>query len=106
MDGLVDSAFEQAGLPQPCREYRFDPVRRWRFDYAHTTGQMYRDWIAVEIEGGVWSGGRHTRGKGFIGDMEKYNAATCAGFRVIRVTPDQVRKGDLAMWLKRVRGME
>ena len=40
--------------------------------------------IAVEIEGGVWIGGRHTRGKGFLRDIEKYNEAAAMGWRVFR----------------------
>jgi len=60
-------------------EYKFHPKRRWRFDFAFPLIK-----IAVEIEGGVWSGGRHTRGAGFIKDMEKYNAAVLLGWRVLR----------------------
>jgi very-short-patch-repair endonuclease len=70
------------GLPLPMREHRFHPVRRWRFDYAWIEHK-----VALEVEGGVWTGGRHTRGAGFVGDMEKYNAATVAGWRVVRVVP-------------------
>lgn len=65
------------------RELRFHPVRRWRFDYAIPDHK-----IAVEVEGGVWTQGRHTRPRGFLGDMEKYNAAAALGWRVLRVTPD------------------
>lgn len=43
--------------------------------------------LALEVEGGVWTGGRHTRGKGYLADMEKYNRATVLGWRVIRCTP-------------------
>ncbi len=46
--------------------------------------------VAVEIEGGIWTGGRHTRGKGYQGDMEKYNAAQLYGWKVLRYTPDQI----------------
>lgn len=74
-----------AGLPAPVREHRFHPVRRWRFDYAWLVEK-----VALEVEGGVWTGGRHTRGAGFLGDMEKYNAATVAGWRVVRVTPSKL----------------
>jgi very-short-patch-repair endonuclease len=63
-------------------EYRFDKVRKWRFDYCIIDHK-----IAVEVEGGAYTQGRHTRGKGFIGDMEKYNAATCHGWRILRVIP-------------------
>lgn len=65
------------------KEYRFHPVRRWRFDYAIPSHK-----IALEVEGGVWTGGRHTSPKGFLGDIEKYNTATLLGWRVFRTTPD------------------
>lgn len=68
------------------REARFDSKRRWRIDF------LIGD-LAVEVEGGVWSGGRHTRGSGFLGDMEKYNALTMAGYRILRFTPQMVKQG-------------
>jgi len=40
--------------------------------------------IAIEAEGGVWTGGRHTRGGGYTKDAEKYNAAVVLGWRVLR----------------------
>lgn len=67
------------GLPEPEREVRFHDVRRWRFDFAYIDVK-----IAIEIEGGVYTGGRHTRGTGFINDCEKYNTATVMGWRVLR----------------------
>lgn len=73
------------GLPAPVREHRFHPVRRWRFDYAWP-GEK----VALEVEGGVWTGGRHTRGAGFVADIEKYNAAVVAGWRVVRVVPGKL----------------
>lgn len=73
------------GLPAPIREHRFHAVRRWRFDYAWPEQR-----VALEVEGGVWTGGRHTRGAGFVGDLEKYNAAVVAGWRVVRVVPGKL----------------
>lgn len=70
------------------QEFEFHQVRKWRADF-HLVGKK----ILVEVEGGIWSGGRHTRGKGYIGDMEKYNAATMMGFQVIRFSTDQVKSG-------------
>lgn len=75
-------------LPDPEREYRFDPKRRWRIDFAWPEHKL-----AVEIEGGVWTGGRHTRGAGFIADCEKYNAAALHGWRVLRFTGEHVKSG-------------
>ena len=65
------------------KELRFFPTRRWRFDYAIPEVK-----IAIEVEGGVYTQGRHTRPIGFLGDMEKYNTATSLGWRLLRVTPD------------------
>ena len=64
------------------KEFQFHPTRRWRFDYAIPSHM-----IALEVEGGVFSKGRHTRGAGFIGDIEKYNEATRLGWRVVRTVP-------------------
>lgn len=71
------------------REYRFSPPRRWRMDWANPSRL-----IAVEIEGGIWSGGRHTRASGFQNDAEKYNAATIQGWRVLRYSTQQVAQGN------------
>lgn len=68
-----------AGLPAPAQEYRFHPTRKWRFDFA-----LVEHKIAIEAEGGVWTGGRHTRGGGYTKDAEKYNAAVLLGWRVLR----------------------
>lgn len=69
-------------LPEPTPEHRFDTARKWRFDFAFIAHK-----VALEVEGGIFTGGRHTRGKGFLNDMEKYNAAALQGWRVLRVTP-------------------
>jgi very-short-patch-repair endonuclease len=70
------------GLPMPIPEHRFLHGRRFRFDFAWPDQK-----IALECEGGVWTGGRHTRGKGFLSDMEKYNHAASLGWLVLRCTP-------------------
>lgn len=72
----------QQGLPRPVAEHRFAPPRRWRFDWAWPDLR-----VAVEQEGGVWTGGRHVRGKGYVGDMEKYTRASLEGWTLIRRTP-------------------
>jgi len=73
-------------LPEPMEEHRFAPPRRWRFDYAWPDKK-----VALEVEGAVWTQGRHTRGSGFLKDMEKYNCAVLLGWRVIRCTPQTLR---------------
>ena len=70
------------------QQYKFHPERNWRADFLITGTK-----ILVEVEGGIWSGGRHTRGKGYIADMEKYNAAAVMGFKVLRFDTQQVKSG-------------
>lgn len=70
------------------QEYKFHPDRKWRADFFITGTN-----ILIEVEGGIWNGGRHTRGKGFIADMEKYNAAAVMGFKVLRFDTQQVKSG-------------
>ena len=83
-------------FPAPEREYRFRPPRRWRFDFAWPAQKL-----AVEVEGGIYRGGRHTSIAGFTGDCEKYNEAALDGWRVLRVTPAQVDSGAAIDWLRR-----
>ncbi|MCH2000353.1 DUF559 domain-containing protein [Acinetobacter seifertii] len=70
------------------QEYKFHPTRKWRADFLITGTK-----ILVEVEGGIWSGGRHTRGKGYLGDMEKYNEAAAMGYTVLRFSTEQVKSG-------------
>lgn len=81
----ISCFFEALGMPKPVAEFRFHPVRRWRIDYTWPDVQL-----AVEIEGGAFTNGRHTRGKGFIADMEKYNAMVEMGWILLRYTPTDI----------------
>lgn len=78
-----------AKLPAPVAEHRFHPDRKWAFDLAYPDARL-----AVEVEGGSWAGGRHTRGRGFQEDCRKYNAAVLAGWRLVRVTGAMVESGE------------
>lgn len=73
-------------LPKPEREYQFHTGRRWRFDFAWPARM-----VAVEIEGGVWNGGRHTRGAGYAADLDKYNQAVMDGWRVLRFSGEHLK---------------
>jgi very-short-patch-repair endonuclease len=86
---LLAFQMKAAQLPTPQRELKFHPSRKWRFDFAFPTHML-----AVEVEGGVWTGGRHTRGKGFTDDCEKYNQAALLGWRVLRFPADTIKSGE------------
>lgn len=78
---LRDSGYEYE------REYPFHPKRKWRFDFIILPVKRK---IALEIEGGIWTQGRHVRGNGFMKDAEKYNAASVLGWRVLRYAPQMI----------------
>ena len=84
------------GLSFPLAEFQFAPPRKWRFDYC-----WYNDMIALEVEGGAWTKGRHTRGKGFLADIEKYNEAALMGYLVLRCTPQDLETGAAFALVKR-----
>lgn len=81
-----ETLWRQIDGPPLEKEVRFCPTRKWRFDFADSSAM-----VAVEVDGGTWSGGRHTSGVGFDGDCEKINAATLAGWRVFRFTGSMLR---------------
>ena len=82
---LMDGLF--VGLPPAVTEHPVVPDRAWRFDHAFP---QYK--VALEVNGGEWIQGRHTRPQGYVHDLEKLNAAQVAGWIVIQFTPDQLRK--------------
>lgn len=82
--------------PEPVREHRFHPTRQWRFDFAWIDEK-----VALEIEGGTYVKGAHTRGKHFASDCEKLNEAQLLGWLVIRADTDQVQSGDARRWVLR-----
>lgn len=69
-------------------EYRFHDERKWRFDFA-----IPDKLIGIECEGGIFSGGAHTRGRHYESDMEKYNAAAMLGWKVLRFSGDMIETG-------------
>ena len=105
---LVEAFFRSHGIPEFKTEYKFHTVRKWRFDYAwpvlgtpNLEDGAQCGALALEVEGGVWSGGRHTSGSGFMKDMEKYNEAVCLGWKIIRCTPQQLLSHATAVMIMR-----
>lgn len=89
LEALLALQIRATGLPTPKTEHMFHVGRKWRFDFAFADHML-----AVEVEGGTWSGGRHTTGAGFERDTEKYNQAVLDGWRVLRFTGAQVKRGE------------
>lgn len=91
---VVLAYFKDCGLPEPDIEYQFAWPRRWKFDFSWRK-------LALEVEGAVWIQGRHTRGSGFVKDMEKYNEAAARGYRIIRVQPKDLCTQETVDLIKR-----
>jgi len=81
---------DAAGLAY-VSEYRFDPVRRWRVDFAFLPQRL-----AVEIDGGV-----HRIKDRFERDPEKHNALVLAGWRLLRFSAPMVRGGHALLTIRR-----
>jgi hypothetical protein len=82
-------------VPTPEREYRFAAPRRWRWDFCWPDKL-----VAVEVQGGVWVRGRHSRGKGATSDAEKFSTAAVQGWRLIVVTGEHVKSGQAVTWIE------
>lgn len=81
---IVTAFFRECGLPAPQFEFRFHPVRKWQFDLAFPRSLNP---VAIEVQGGIWIGGRHNRGAALKKEWEKLNTAASLGWRIIYVEP-------------------
>ena len=88
LEATLDFQLRALRLTGYQREYRFDKSRKWRADFAFPQARLL-----VEVEGGIHSGGRHVRGKGYEADLDKYNAAVAQGWAVLRFSPKHVQSG-------------
>jgi hypothetical protein len=73
--------------------YTFIPPRRFRFDFASIDSK-----VAIEINGGNWIRGRHTRASNLSNEYEKLNLATLNGWRVFVLSPEMINED----WLARI----
>lgn len=93
-----EEAWQAASGPLLTPEHKFHPKRKWRFDYAHLRAK-----IAIELDGGIFSNGRHNRASGFLKDCEKLNAAAAEGFRVFRLATGMVTPENIAPIITAIR---
>ena len=89
-------------IPPPEREYRFHPVRRFRFDFAWPEQK-----IAAEVQGGQWirGGGRHQRGSSLDNEYTKMNLAILSGWRVFLFSTNMINDGSAAATLYQAFGL-
>ena len=90
LEDKLEFQLKSAKITGFTREYKFHPKRRWRLDFAWIDQK-----IGVEVEGGIWlprSG--HNTGVGISRDVEKGNALTLLGWKLIRVTGKMIKSGE------------
>jgi hypothetical protein len=75
LEKIFDRQLQLSGITEPYEiEYKFHPKRKWRLDYYFP-----RIKLAVEIQGGTWINGGHSRGVGVTADMEKKESLLLMG---------------------------
>ena len=77
------------GLPEPVREYRAIAGRKFRFDFAWLEQRLL-----VEVNGGTYTKGAHSTGRGIARDYEKANLAVLQGWRVLTFDGKAVKSGE------------
>jgi very-short-patch-repair endonuclease len=82
---IVLAYFEECGLPEPILEYKFHPVRKWRFDFAWPQFM-----VALECDGGIWIAGGHNRGAQIKATWEKENEANILGWAILKCEPKEL----------------
>jgi hypothetical protein len=108
---IVKAFWSDCGIPVPEVEFEFHPIRGWKFDFAWPAGHRcadasvaaatpYLGGLALEVQGAIWTGGRHSRGSGLVKEYEKMNAAAELGWRVMYCTPQEVLTLKLARQIK------
>jgi len=82
----------------PCSpQYVFHPTRKWRFDFAWPDIRF-----ALEVNGAIYVGGAHSRGKGQENDMEKIAEAAILGWTTICVSSNQIKSGEALRWVEAI----
>lgn len=81
-EGALAWQLAAAGIAHE-RQYRYAPGRRLAADFALPEARLL-----VEVQGGIWTGGAHGSKQGILRDLERLNAATLAGWWLLRVLPE------------------
>lgn len=100
LEDILAQQIAWAHLPEPIREYKAIPGRRFRWDFC-----WHEFRLLLEVQGGVWSKGSHSSGAGINRDTEKLNLATLEGFRCLHVTSNQIRSGQALKWIQQALGV-
>lgn len=77
-----------AGLPVPIPQFMPIPGRKLAFDFG------FPDWrLLIEVQGGIWTKGKHGRGSGIIQDQDKLNLAVLNGYFTLQFSVNHIDDG-------------
>lgn len=117
---IVVAWMTEQGIPRPETEYKFHETRKWKMDFAwphnFSDTACFLDEKAVayyttlkpvclEVQGGIFIQGRHSRGAALIKEWEKLNEAACLGYRILYCQPSDLCTTDMANTIKRALGI-
>jgi len=92
---IVTAYFKSQGIPAPVYELRFHAIRKWRFDLAWPDKK-----VALEVQGGIFTGGRHNRGAAMLKEWEKLNTAAGMGWRLLYCQPSALCMDETVEYIK------
>jgi len=92
---IVKAFYATHGMTGIVFEYRFHPVRLWRFDVAWPASK-----VAIECDGGIWIRGGHCRGAQIKKDWTKRNIAVGMGWKVLLCEPRDLCTGEMVNQVK------
>lgn len=115
---IVTAFFKEQGIRGVAYfEYKFSHDRKWRFDVAfpwnyvdtpivtvkegESISELAHRPLAIEVQGGIWSAGRHNRGAAMLKEWEKLNTAACLGWRILYCQPSELCTVAFANTIKR-----
>ncbi len=96
---ITAETWTRFGLPRPEVEVRVCEDRMWRVDFLWECGcaigcvDRPPVRLSVEVHGGTWVGGGHSRGVRQASDFAKGHRCTLNGWHRMEFTPRQVTSG-------------
>jgi hypothetical protein len=99
LEAQLDAQLRSVGFTQYEKQAGLVPGRRFRHDFYFPAIRT-----AVEVQGGIWTAGRHSRGAGMEADFEKCALARLQGVSTVFVSGRHVRSGQALAWILALHG--
>lgn len=101
LEMLLYTRLERAGLPLGEGQCRIVPGRQFVWDRCWRNQR-----VAVEVQGGIWINGAHSRGSGVERDSIKQSMAAALGWRVLPITKSMIEDGTAVALIAQALGLE